>query len=162
MYVQYGFEGCMNHATCPGFSNFCKKHGGRYQCIHQDCCSIAQGRGLCITHGYKKRRCNIDGCNFQSVTRGLCKKHGLQQHCTVNNCTKFVVTQNMCHYHWRASSRPSREDVGGQHPQEELSSPTDRSNHPPSLRETRRLSMTMTLSTMTKLRAASGGHNGQK
>jgi hypothetical protein len=68
----------------------------------------------------------------------------------------------MCHYHWRASSCPSRDDVGGQHPQEELLSPTDQSNDPPSLRETRQLSMTTTLSTMTKLRVASGGHDGQK
>jgi hypothetical protein len=76
MLVRCGFEGCKNRATCPGFSNYCKKHGGRYRCTHQDCCRFAQGRGLCIKHGYNKRRCNIDGCNNQSVMQGLCKKHG--------------------------------------------------------------------------------------
>ncbi len=76
MLVQCGFEGCNGRATSPGFSNFCKKHGGRYRCTRQDCCNFAQGKGLCIKHGYKKRRCYINGCNKQSVVRGLCKKHG--------------------------------------------------------------------------------------
>ena len=55
MYVQCVFDGCINRATCPGFSSFCKKHGGGYQCSHPDCPNQAQDRGLYI--GYKKTNC---------------------------------------------------------------------------------------------------------
>ena len=132
MFVGCHFEGCNNRATCPGFSNFCKRHGGRYRCTHHDCRNFAQARGLCIKHGYRKPRCSIDGCNKQSVLKGLCKNHGQKQRCTESSTVIFdidlvrnlvmdyVGMNNWEHVHrfsavcksWQLSSLPYLSQIG--------------------------------------------------
>jgi hypothetical protein len=84
--------GCVNRATSPGFSDRWKKHGGRYRCSYPDCTNIAQGRGRCVRHGYKKKTCEIGGCTKQCVVGGCCnKEHGLLTRCCViGHCTKSV------------------------------------------------------------------------
>ena len=93
--------GCVNRATSPGFSDRCKKHGGRYRCSYPDCTNIAQGRGRCVRHGYKKKTCKIGGCTKQCVVGGCCKEHGLLTRCCViRRCTKSVFRKKMCYCHW--------------------------------------------------------------
>jgi hypothetical protein len=100
MNLQCAVVGCVNRATCPGFSDQCKKHGGRYRCSYPDCTNIAQGRGLCVRHGYKKKRCEIEGCTKQCVVGGFCKEHGLVICCVHQRCMKSVFRKKMCYFHW--------------------------------------------------------------
>ena len=101
MNLQCAVVGCVNRPTCPGFSDRCKKHGGHYRCSYPNCTNIAQGRGLCVRYGYKKKTSKIEGCTKQSVVGGCCKEHGvLTRCCVIRRCTKSVFRKKMCYCHW--------------------------------------------------------------
>jgi hypothetical protein len=107
MNLQCAVVGCVNRATCPGFSYRCKKHGGRYRCSYPECKNTAQGRGLCVKHGYKKKTCKIEGCAKKCISGGCCKEHGLSTHCVIQRCTKSVFKKKMCYCHWVLSKSSS-------------------------------------------------------
>ncbi len=66
--------------------------------------NFAQAGGRCIKHGYKKKNCSVDGCSFQSVACGLCKRHRGHRSCNVINCTNHVFSQNMCQFHYSSTN----------------------------------------------------------
>ncbi len=97
------YDGCKSIATENGSKLFCHAHGGRRICCHAGCQNLAQAQGVCITHGWKKKRCSVDGCEKQSQSKnGMCKTHGGQNYAPsvavdtqsmYRNCADFTSGQ---------------------------------------------------------------------
>ena len=102
------YVGCNSIATQNGTKLYCHAHGGRGICRYDGCRNLAQAAGVCITHGWKKRRCSIDGCNKQSQNKnGKCKKHGGATLCSFNGCGRPMHARKMCKMHIRMNVHSS-------------------------------------------------------
>ena len=47
-----------------------------YNDTNEGCTNFVQKGGVCIKHGAKRKRCNIEGCKNQVQKRGMCRRHG--------------------------------------------------------------------------------------
>ena len=96
------YVGCKSIATENGSKLFCHAHGGRRVCCYAGCQKLAQARGVCITHGWKKKRCSFDGCKKQSQSKnGMCKTHGGAKLCSFGGCIHSIYIRKMCRFHLR-------------------------------------------------------------
>ena len=106
------YDGCKSIATENGSKLFCHAHGGRRICCHAGCQNLAQAQGVCITHGWKKKRCSVDGCEKQSQSKnGMCKTHGGAKLCSVGGCRHSIYVQKLCRFHLRTRTRTSADTM---------------------------------------------------
>ena len=95
-----------NYPTCISQSignGLCVKHGyRRKKCSHPLCQSRSKGNGVCVKHGYQPKKCVIDGCKKRAYTKRLCKSHGGGDGvCSVRDCSLPIFQQHKCNYHYK-------------------------------------------------------------
>ena len=81
----------------------CVKHGyRRKKCSHPQCQSRAKGNGVCVKHGYQPKKCKMDGCKKRAYAKGVCKSHGGGSGvCSVPECSLPIFQQQKCSYHYK-------------------------------------------------------------
>ncbi len=99
--------------TGNGDGRYCKQHGGRKKCSQIGCDNFAQGRRLCIGHGYKMKCFSVNGCTNQCV-QDMCKRHGreiIAIHCSYNGFYRPVHSRGLCMFHVRIEGTMTQFDL---------------------------------------------------
>ena len=99
-------EEICNHENCENVATSrhkCVDHQPR--CSHPGCTKSVEARGKCWSHDEERASlsCVYDGCTnkVQSISTGLCKKHGLvkKKHCKHDGCKLVATTGGLCKKH---------------------------------------------------------------
>jgi len=45
-------------------------------CKHAGCIKIVRSRGVCVSHGSKRKSCSNEGCTNVAKNGGVCRRHG--------------------------------------------------------------------------------------
>ena len=80
---------------------YCHLHGKHRKCTCPQCSNYVQSHGLCIQHGYRKKKCSNDGCFNNAIRNNVGINHGAKHYCTIPECSKSLFQAGKCRFHFR-------------------------------------------------------------
>ena len=88
-------------STCFLFSFFVvysNEKSKKQVCSREDCPTIANTRGLCMTHS--RHPCTVEGCSALAYkVGGPCRTHGTYGHCSKRGCNSLRARRGLCTIH---------------------------------------------------------------